>query len=230
MNKCHVIEEKRKFPTALETNWNWFSNPRQLNTLLDPALKSGRFMSFTVSNLPSSKRVLWRIFVPLFSSSFPFLTSRYSCLGAVLSFVPTLTNLSLSLCHQHHGVPGLWWFCIVTVWHYASSAYNFVEILLRQVVRLKPHDKTIFVFLWSLESPHFPFPMQILKKASVKLGPILLKQHIAASWISAVFFPDLLNKTCKLREPCDKCLDHGREASLGNLLVTRLFLQGVNET
>lgn len=102
MNKClqHVIQEKRKFPTALETNWNWFSIPRQLNTLLHPALKRGRFTSFTVSNLPSSKWVLWRIFVPLFSSSFLFLTGRYSCLGAVLSRISTLTNLSLSLYHR----------------------------------------------------------------------------------------------------------------------------------
>lgn len=102
MNKClrHVIEENTKFQTALETNWNWSSNPRQLNTLLDPALKSGRFMSFAVSNLPSSKWVLWRIFVPLFSSSFLFLTRRYSCLGAVLSCIATLTNLSLSLYHH----------------------------------------------------------------------------------------------------------------------------------
>lgn len=128
MNKClwHVIEEKRKFQTTLGTNWNWSSNPRQLNTLLDPALKSGRFMSFTFSNLPSSKGVLWWIFVPLFSSSFLFLTSRYSCLGAVLSCIPTLTNLSLSLYHH-----------ITEFQAYDGSASSLFDI---------PHPQSIILF------------------------------------------------------------------------------------
>lgn len=224
----HVIEEKRIFPTA-ETNWNWFSNPRQLNTLLDPALKSGRFMSFTLSNLPSSKRVLWRIFVPLFSSSFLFLTSRYSCLGAMLSCVPTFTNLSLSLCHhimefQAYDGSASSLFNILHPQSIISSKFCFVGLFGLNLMTKQ------FLCFWSLESSHFPFPMQILKKSISEI-----RSHFAqAAYCSVMNFSNFLswplNKTCKLREPCDMCLDHGREASLGNLLVTPLFLQGVNET
>lgn len=136
---------------------------------------------------------------PFFHFHVFFLTSRYSCLGAVVH--PHINKLKPVIVPSHHRVPGLWWFCIVTVWHPTSSVYNFVEILLRQVVRLQPHEKTFVVFLWSLESPHFPFPMQILKKAAVKLSPILLKQHIAASWVSAIFFPDLWIKHVNSENP-----------------------------
>lgn len=125
-----------------------------------------------------------------FPSSFLFLTSRYSCLGAVLSCVPTLTNLSLSLYHH-----------ITEFQAYDGSASSLFDIHLQSIIS----SKFCFVRLFGLNlttkqlrcfSDHWNrhishFLCKSRKKAAAKLSLILLKQHIEASWVSANFFPDL---------------------------------------
>lgn len=103
-----------------------------------------------------------------------------------------------------------------------SSKFCFVRLF---GLNLMTKQLWCFSDRWNHHISHFL--CKSWKKASVKLSPILLNQHIA-SFSNFLSWP--LNKTWKLREPCDMCLDHGRGASLGNLLVTQLFLQGANET